>query len=435
MKETQILTRVGPGTPTGELFRQYWIPVAMSRELAAGGGPLRIKLLGEELIAFRSPGGRVGLMENRCPHRCASLFYGRNEAEGLRCVYHGWKFAHDGRCLDTPNLPPHQGVADKVRIKAYPTEDRAGVVWAYMGQRAVPPPFPKLPIFDVPPDRISVWCMQRECNYLQALEGDLDTSHAGFLHTGYTPRDLPADAPETIGFVNRTPEFKVADRAYGVMAGAYRPAEPGKTYWRFTQFMFPFFSQVPPCPLGAEAILRAWVPMDDTHTMYFSITTDTFSIARHPRATKRPIPQPGLTYDYDFLPNTTDWHGRWRLKANRANDHLIDRDVQRTESFSGIEGLDVQDTAITESMGSVVDHDNEMLVASDVLVARMRRRLLDAANAFAANGTSPPGLDAPEAYADVWSGYAVAPAETDWLEVYARTVRETPLAVFERETA
>jgi phthalate 4,5-dioxygenase len=209
-------------------------------------------------------------------------------------------------------------VKDKVHIKAYPTAERAGVIWAYMGKRAAPPAFPDLPIFRTPLSQVSVWCMQRECNYLQALEGDLDTSHAGFLHTGMAPPDLPADtlrnSPEVLGILNKTPEFKVIVTPYGVMAGAHRPAQDGQTYWRFTQFMLPFYSQVPPCPLGSEALLRAWVPMDDTHTMYFSITTDTFSISRSPRATKRPVPQPGLSYDYEFLPNTSDWYGRCALR-------------------------------------------------------------------------------------------------------------------------
>jgi phenylpropionate dioxygenase-like ring-hydroxylating dioxygenase large terminal subunit len=426
MKDTQILTRVGPGTPAGELFRQYWVPVVMSSELEPGGAPVRVKLLGEELLAFRTNAGVTGLIDHRCPHRCASLFYGRNEEEGLRCIYHGWKFAPDGRCLDTPNLPPHQSVKDKVHIRAYPTAERVGAVWAYMGKRAVPPPFPDLPIFRTPLSGISNWCMQRACNYLQALEGDLDTSHAGFLHTGMSPADLPADAPrnspEVLGFFHRSPEFKVVETPYGAMAGAHRPAEDGQTYWRFTQFMLPFFSQVPPCPLGSEALLRAWVPMDDTHTMYFSITTDTFSISRSPRATKRPIPQPGLTHDYEFLPNTSDWYGRWRLKASRDNDHLIDRAVQRTQSYSGIEGLDVQDTAITESIGYIADHDGEMLVPSDVLVARTRHRLLAAAEALQAQGTAPPGLDDPACYHDVWSGYVIAPRDMEFLEVYGKNI-------------
>jgi phthalate 4,5-dioxygenase oxygenase subunit len=428
MKDTQILTRVGPGTPTGELFRQYWVPVLMSAELEPGGTPVRVKLLGEELVAFRTHAGATGLIDNRCPHRCASLFYGRNEEEGLRCVYHGWKFAADGRCLDTPNLPPHQSVKDKVHIKAYPTAERVGVLWAYMGKRATPPAFPDLPIFRTPLSAISVWCMQRECNYLQALEGDLDTSHAGFLHTGMPPSDLPADtprnSPEVLGILNKTPEFKVIDTPYGVMAGAHRPAEDGQTYWRFTQFMLPFYSQVPPCPLGSEALLRAWVPMDDTHTMYFSITTDTFSISRSPRATKRPVPQPGLSYDYQFLPNTNDWYGRWRLKANRENDHLIDREVQRTQSYTGIEGLDIQDTAITESIGYIADHSGEMLVASDLLVARTRRRLLAATEAVA-QGAAPPGLEEPAAYRDVWSGYIIAPRHLEFLDVYHKNIPQS----------
>jgi phthalate 4,5-dioxygenase len=422
MSDTQILTRVGRGTPAGELMRQYWIPAAMSSELAAAGPPLRLKLLGEELVAFRTESGRVGLMDHRCPHRCASLFFGRNEEEGLRCVYHGWKYDVDGRCLDMPNLPPAQLFKDKVRARAYRVAERAGVIWAYLGKRAEPPPFPDLPVFRAPESRLSVWCMQRECNYLQALEGDLDTSHAGFLHTGIAPPELPASGPEALGFINRAPEFKVLDTPTGVMAGAHRPAGDGQTYWRFSQFMLPFYSQVPPCPLGSEAILRCWVPMDDTHTMYFSITTDTFSIARGPRATKRPIPQRGLTYDYEFLPNTDDWYGRWRLASNRGNDYRIDRAVQRTESYSGIEGLDIQDTAITESMGPILDHDFETLAASDLLVIHMRRRLLQAAEALRDHGVGPPEIDRPELYRDLWSGYVVAPREMGMLEAYARNI-------------
>ena len=164
------------------------------------------------------------------------------------------------------------------------------------------------------------------------------------------------------------PEFRVMDTECGVMAGAYRPADEQSTYWRFTNFLLPFFSQVPPCQLGDEAILRAWVPMDDRHTMFFSITTETFHLSRSPNAKQRPIMQTGLTTDYKYLPNTTDWYGRWRLAANLSNDHMIDRDVQRTESYSGIEGLDIQDTAVTESMGPIVDHDMENLAQSDLLV-------------------------------------------------------------------
>ena len=182
--ETQLLTQVGPGTPMGELMRQFWIPGILSSELKADGAPVRLMLLGERLVAFRTTSGRVGVMDHRCAHRCASLFYGRNEHEGIRCVYHGWKFDADGQCVDAPNVRSRKPIHPTIKTKAHRTAEVHGVVWVYMGQREVAPPLPQLPVMMMPSEKVSVWCMQRECNYLQALEGDLDTSHAGFLHLG-----------------------------------------------------------------------------------------------------------------------------------------------------------------------------------------------------------------------------------------------------------
>lgn len=420
MKETQILTRVGPGTPTGEFIREFWIPVALSTEVEMDGAPLRVKLLCEELIAFRTGSGLLGLLDHRCPHRCASLFYGRNEEEGIRCIYHGWKFDTDGLCVDLPNLVSGSTLKEKVRVNSYPVIEKAGVIWTYMGKRADPPPFPDLPVFRAPTSRIDTWCMQRECNYLQALEGDLDTSHAGFLHLGVPPASMPDGAAETLSITNRAPEFNVEDTPYGVMAGAHRYTGEKKTYWRFTQYLLPFYSLVPPCPLGSEAILRAWVPMDDTHTMYFSVTTDTFCLAKGPRATPRPIQQTGLTppKGYDFLDNTSDWFGRWRMRANITNDHFIDRSIQRSGSYSGIEGIDVQDAAVVESMGPIVDHEHEMLVPTDLLVARTRRRLLDAAQVYRKSGELPSSINNPAEYRNIWSGYIMAPDDANWIDVY-----------------
>ena len=132
--ESEQLTRVGPGTMMGELMRQYWLPAVKSSEVLAGGDPLRLMLLGEQLIAFRDHAGRVGVMDHRCPHRCASLFYGRNEEGGIRCVYHGWKYDADGNCIDMPNLTPEQDFRQKVHAKAYKVTERAGVIWVYMGR-------------------------------------------------------------------------------------------------------------------------------------------------------------------------------------------------------------------------------------------------------------------------------------------------------------
>jgi phenylpropionate dioxygenase-like ring-hydroxylating dioxygenase large terminal subunit len=414
----KLLTEIGPGTAMGGLMREYWIPALMSSELQADAPPLRLKLLGEELIAFRATSGRVGIFDHRCPHRCTSLFYGRNEEDGLRCVFHGWKFDADGNCVDMPNVESTEEMRREGRAAAYRVTERAGVVWVYMGRRASPPALPEFPVFSLPSERVAVWCEQRECNYLQCVEGEIDTSHAGFLHLGAVGSNSQAGAyGSSIDVTTRAVRYKVTDTDYGMLAGGYRDTPDGRRYWRFANFLFPFWTQPPPCPFGTEAIARAWVPMDDTHTMLFAISTDTFLMSHHANAVLPPA-QPGLSFRYKFLPNMSDWHGRWRLAANASNDFLIDREVQRGGSFSGIEGLDIQDAAVQTSMGAIVDRTREHLVASDLAVARTRHRLLAAALAHRDAGTTPPGVDRPDVYR-TWSGYLEAPAGQDWLDVFA----------------
>jgi phthalate 4,5-dioxygenase oxygenase subunit len=417
MHDTDVLTRVGPGTPMGEFMREYWLPAAMSSELVADAPPMRLRLLCENLLAFRTTSGRVGVMDHRCPHRAVSLFYGRNEADGLRCVFHGWKFDAEGRCVDQPNLPLQQQAPDLVRAKAYRVAEKAGVIWVYMGRREVPPPLPEFPVLAMPGERLSVWCEQRECNYLQCLEGEIDTSHAGFLHMGLVQAESPyGPQGSNIDVMNRAIEYKVHDTDYGVIAGGYRAAGEDELYWRLANYLFPFYTQPPPNAFGAEAVMRAWVPMDDTHTMLLAVSTDTYIMAQGPRAARSPAPVKGMSFDYHFLPNTTDWLGRWRLTANRGNDHLMDRTVQQDGSYTGIEGLDVQDCAMQESMGEIVDRSFETLVPSDLAVVRTRRRMLGALRALA-EGTVPPGVDRPELYRQ-WSGYLTAPKDVDMRKLY-----------------
>ncbi len=428
MNDNEMLTRVGPGTPMGELMRQYWIPALMSSELQRDAPPLRLMLLGERLIAFRATSGKIGIMDHHCPHRRASLFFGRNEEDGIRCVFHGWKFDAAGHCLDQPNVPPHLGSAYKVRTNAYPTTERAGVIWVYMGKRAEPPPLPRFPAFDLPPERLSVWCEQRACNYLQPIEGELDTSHAGFLHMGQARRDTHANSTYGVSLdvENRAVEYKVLETEGGLLAGGFRPADERNTYWRIGNFLLPFWTQPPPNAFGTEAVARAWVPMDDTHTMLFSISTDTYLMAQGPRAS-HPATVPNMSFEYEFLPNTSDWYGRWRLAANRANDYRIDREMQRELSYSGVEGLDVQDSMVQETMGEIAERDKEHLVPSDLAVVRIRRRLLDAAKSLRDSGAVPPGVDRPDAY-DRWCGYLIAPKEKDLAQVYDEAVtRRAPI--------
>src|SRR3954469_13526362 len=189
------LTRVGPGTMMGDLMRCYWIPALMSSELVRDGAPVRLMLLGEKLIAFRDSAGRVGVMDHRCPHRCASLFLGRNEEGGLRCIYHGWKFDVAGNCLDMPSLPP-PGFKEKMKAKDYRVVERVGVVWVYMGTRAEAPPLPAFEILDMPEDEVKGSFIQRECNYLQAPQGGIEPSHLAFLHPGHVDvNTLSEDEP------------------------------------------------------------------------------------------------------------------------------------------------------------------------------------------------------------------------------------------------
>ena len=182
-QDNDVLCRVGPGTPMGTLMRQYWVPVFMSSELPSPDcPPQRLRILGENLIGFRTTSGDVGLVANACPHRGASMVFGRNEEEGLRCVYHGWKFDVTGACIDMPSEPAESNFKNKVRTKAYPAHERQGVIWAYMGPREVPPELPMLEATMVDGQRPAL-CMM-EANWLQTVEGDLDTVHLGFLHLG-----------------------------------------------------------------------------------------------------------------------------------------------------------------------------------------------------------------------------------------------------------
>jgi phthalate 4,5-dioxygenase len=421
-KDREDLVRVGPGTVMGGTMRQYWLPAAMSSELERDGAPLRLLLLGERLIAFRDSAGRVGVMDHRCPHRCASLFLGRNEENGLRCVYHGWKFDAAGNCVDMPNAPPQHDYKDKVRAKAYKVAERNGLVWVYMGERAEVPPLPMIEASLLPESELQVTFAQRECNWLQALEGDIDTSHFGFLHAGSVDAaNLAADNLIRWTVANRAPEYHVADTDWGTMYAAYRPAEAGLTYWRFANFLFPFWTQT---PQGAfdRVNSRAWVPMDDTHTMFVSLSWKGLPAARAGLSNSRVLPGSKLTMD--FVPNTTDWYGRWRLAGNAANDWLIDREAQKNGGiYTGITGIQAQDQAVTESMGAISDHDFEHLGSSDRMITRTRRRLLRAARALKKDGAVPPGVDDPEIFLEVRSGDFLADDQIGWREAYAAQLR------------
>ena len=420
--ENEILTRVGPGTPMGNLMRNYWFPVARSDEATADGDPLRLMALGEKLIAFRDTQGRVGVMDQRCPHRCASLFFGRNEEGGIRCVYHGWKFDVDGNCVEMANVPPHQDFKHKVKAKAYPAQDRFGAIWIYMGDRDDVPAFPDFELNDVPDEDISVRLVQQEYNWLQGLENDLDTSHFGFLHLGgVDPEMIDPDDQMYHLAIDRAPQFHIEDTPMGLMYGAYRPADEANTHWRMAQYLTPFWVMPPAGNTDQLIVIKGYIPMDDEHTM-------TIMIAR--KQPGRPIgklrngePIPGIgrgIFAMEYRDNTTDWFGRWRLENAPENDYLIDRDLQRDGGvYSGIVGIQVQDNAIAGTMGPITDRTFEQLATSDEMITRMRRKLLRLVQGYQKDHSMAlPGVDNPSEYRGHRGGNFQAPNDVSFREAY-----------------
>ena len=408
--DNDTVCRVGPGTPMGQLMREYWVPALLSSELPRpDSDPVRVMLLGEKLIAFRDTNGHVGVIQNHCPHRGASLFFGRNEEAGLRCVYHGWKFSVDGSCVDMPNEPAESDFKSKVKAVAYPCVERNGLIWTYMGERQTPPPLPDLEANNLPEGEYAVTAIQRECNYLQGLEGDIDTSHFSFLHFGAAEAD--SAQPGTFQYYtlsHRAPRYQVVDTEFGCMYSAFRPAEAGHLYHRIGLFLLPFWTMIPTGVLGNQIIARGWVPMDDQHTMFFNLTPKARGVQR--------ATAPGM----EMHPNTSDWYGRFRLVSDITNDYRIDREWQRMKGadYTGIAGIHTQDQAVTETMGPIYDRTQEHLGSSDAMVIRTRRRLLDAARTLSANGTTPPGVDHPEYYRQR-SGGIILRESTSWIEATA----------------
>jgi phenylpropionate dioxygenase-like ring-hydroxylating dioxygenase large terminal subunit len=399
-EDNEVLCRVGAGTPMGDLMRQYWLPAVRADELPAPDcPPVRIKLLGEELIAFRATSGAVGLVQNACPHRGASLFFGRNEEEGLRCVYHGWKFDVTGACVDMPSEPAESNFRTKVRAKAYRCIERGGIIWTYMGTRETPPALPDLEA-NMLTEGASIYNICISSNFMQNWEGEMDTVHAAFLHSGATDADTLK--PGTAAYYqakNRAPRFSVVETEFGTSYGAYRPAEEDTYYWRIAHMLFPFYAMIPTGTLGLEVFWRAYVPMDDDHTMMWT-------------QVKGPPDR-----RIQWHPNGTGWYDRFNITQNPGNEWMLDRDEQKSgRSFTGIPGgARPQDMAVTYSMGAVYDRSREHLGTTDQLIIRTRRKLLASARALRDRGVVPPGVDNPEFYRQR-SGGAVLPRGVDWWE-------------------
>jgi phenylpropionate dioxygenase-like ring-hydroxylating dioxygenase large terminal subunit len=323
-----------------------------------------------------------------------------------------------------PSEPAESNFKSKVRARAYQTRERNGIVWAYMGPRPVgeEPPLPDIEANLLPEGSSGVRKALRECNWMQALEGDIDTSHLGFLHFGHSaPEDAIPGSFDYYVRKDRAPRYDVIDTPFGTSYGAYRPAEADTYYWRIAHFLFPFYSMIPTGDLGKQVLTRVWVPLDDDHMMFWSISVPS-SVANGQGGPGSDRPSPSAqgrgqstNQDFDYQPDTSGWLGRFRLAQTRDNDYLIDREAQKTgRSFTGVPGIHSQDQAITESMGVTYDRTHEHLGTSDAMVIRTRRRLLHAAKALRDHGVEPPAIDEPQLYR-IRSGGVLLPRDTDWL--------------------
>jgi phthalate 4,5-dioxygenase len=386
-EQQEFLVRVGPDTPMGALLRRYWVPVLLAEELPEPDcSQVRVRILGEDLIAFRDTEGRVGLVDEFCPHRGTSLYFGRNEENGIRCCYHGWKFDVDGQCVDMPSEPEESNFKNKVQIAAYPCIERGDLIFAYLGPREHKPQPPEIEWLTVPASQRFVSKRMQYTTYLQALEGGIDSSHVSVLHR----YDLDGDRLHVRSEGSRylkgdtRPRFEVARTEWGLSVGARRNAGDESYYWRITPFIMPWYTIIPPYadhPTGGHA----FVPIDDENcwviSMYYSpdkpVSDELRASLKHGGGNIS-VNIPGT-----YIP-----------RANRTNDYLVDRKAQKEKkTFSGVIGIAIQDQATQESMGPIQDRTKERLGTSDAGIIAARQRLIDAAVALRDGGEMPPALD------------------------------------------
>ena len=386
-EQNDLLTQTGPDTPMGRLFRSSWMPALLPEELPDNDcPPVRVKLLSERLIAFRDSDGRLGLMDEFCAHRGISLWFGRNEDCGLRCPYHGWKFDVTGQCIDMPSEPEQSGFAKKVKLKSYPLVERGGVLWTYMGAPEQQPPLPEWEFATVPASHSYSSKRIQECNWLQAMEGGIDSSHVSFLHRGDINSDpLFKGARGNQYNLNDTrPVFEVVESPGGLYIGARRNAEDGHYYWRITQYVLPSFTMI--APRGGHPVHgHFWIPIDDENCW-------TWSFDYHPTRALTDEEVAAMRAGKGI--HVTCIPGTYRPVANKDNDYLMDRAAQKAgKTYSGIEGFGMQDSSLQESMGPIVDRTKETLVSTDSGIIMARQRLLRAAKALVENNENPPGVD------------------------------------------
>jgi phenylpropionate dioxygenase-like ring-hydroxylating dioxygenase large terminal subunit len=416
-QENRRLTLTGPGTPMGNLFRQYWQPVLLSRELEPGGAPRRVKVLGEDFIAFRDGGGRAGVVHPSCAHRGANLFFGRNERDGLRCAYHGWQFDVDGQCIDIPTASDNvaRNLKPKAAIEHLQVQESCDMIWVHFGDPQGDTP--QLDFAELPPEHFFVSKKFQQCNWAQAVEGGIDTAHFSYLHAnlengervGLRPSQGVNEPPENGRYrwmiEDATPKFTVLEHEAGLVMCAARRADNDQLYWRLTQFLMPNHSMAPNSFPGDNHVGNTWVPVDDQSCWIYCY-------AYNPERPLSERERAAYTAGFGIFAEVDDDYMPIR---RRENDYLIDREAQQTSSFTGITGISEQDAAIADSQGLIAPRSRELLGQTDLGVVKFRRLMFDALDALE-NGAIPRGVGNPGAYR-VRSGDAMSESGAAGLEV------------------
>jgi phthalate 4,5-dioxygenase oxygenase subunit len=414
--DNELLTRIGPGTPMGAMLREYWVPACRSATLEADGAPFRVRLFGENFVAFRVTDGRIGFMQEACPHRCASMALARNEDNGLRCIFHGWKFSVEGKCVDAPTEPLSQRAkfAETVPVRTHPTHEAGGIVWVYMGKQEVPPSFPDYEFTHLPPDQIQPTRGIIRTNWLQGLEALLDSAHVGFLHSANLDSALGRRVfREEADYMlhDGAPVFEFEERPYGFREGAVRQEGEDRSYARVREVALPFFSFIPSAPKGSRMVCCS-IPIDDVTTAQWYIAFD-----------------PDAPLDFDILTSFGTTSGDAdHFNADMGDASNLwqqDRAAMKAGHWSGIAGRGnaYEDFVVQESMGPIVDRSQEYLGTCDRVIYRARQLLLEAVKRHRDTGELSFTGDEID-----WQGirsFSLAyPRERDWREFDAHSLAE-----------
>ena len=380
-EQNELLTRIEGNAPMARLMRDYcWIPFALSIQLVPDGAPRRVRLLGTDYVAFRDSKRRVGLLDEGCPHRNASLVLARNEDCGLRCIFHGWKVDATGQVVEAPTHTPNaDAFAAKIKTRSYPTVDAGGLLWVWLGE-SEPAPFPHLPFTTLPDSHVWVTATQCACNWLQGVEATLDTAHIGTLHKAYMEAYSANDSASSIAgtLASLAPRYDVEDTDYGIDAIGIRPLSDGSRYVRTTKWVMPFVSLVPGSPGSSgrdvDGVIFIVSPVDDTHhQLFFGFWANDFPI-NDGLYLAVPEAQRAVVGDRPF-----DVNNFGGFSGGREDNWGQDREAMARGHFSGFTGNLLQEDTVTQiSMGSVVDRTREHLSSSDVAIIHARRALLEA---------------------------------------------------------